>query len=211
MVGAGVYHLKVGDRIIVVNTDRSGWCERFVWPAASLVPLPDADLVELALLAANPPTALLMLESFVKLQPGDWVIQNAANSSVGVSLIQITKTMGVRTVNVVRRTELIEYLAGFGADMTVLDGPDLSTRVAKSVGAAGIKLGIDAVAGDATRRLANCLADGATLVNYGLLSGKPCELIQATSCSAMSSYGASGSPDGCSMLILLRCGRCSNA
>ena len=42
----------------------------------------------LALLAANPPTALLMLELFGRLQPGDWVIQNSANSSVGVSLIQ---------------------------------------------------------------------------------------------------------------------------
>ena len=34
--------------------------------------------------------------------------------------------------------------------------------------------GIDAVAGEATRRLSECLADGATIVNYGLLGGKPC-------------------------------------
>ena len=107
-LGADVHHLKVGERVIVVNTARSGWCEQFVWPAAPLVPLPEADAKELALLAANPPTALLMLESFVNLKPGDWVIQNAANSSVGVSLIQIAKTMGLRTVNVVRRAELVD-------------------------------------------------------------------------------------------------------
>ena len=29
-------------------------------------------------------------------------------------------------------------------------------------------------AGEATRRLSECLADGATIVNYGLLGGKPC-------------------------------------
>jgi mitochondrial enoyl-[acyl-carrier protein] reductase / trans-2-enoyl-CoA reductase len=37
-------------------------------------------------------------------------------------------------------------------------------------------LGIDAIAGEATRRLANCLADGGTVINCGLLSGKPCEV-----------------------------------
>ena len=175
-LGADVQHLKPGDRVIVVNTQRSGWCERFVWPAARLFPLPKADPIELALLAANPPTALLMLETFGNLRPGDWVMQNAANSSVGVSLIQIAKAMGLRTVNVVRRVQLVDHLAAFGADVTLVDGPDLCTRVAEAVGGARIKLGIDAIAGDATHRLANCLADGGTVVNYGLLSGKPCEV-----------------------------------
>ena len=140
------------------------------------MPLPEADPVDLALLAANPPTALLMLERFGDLQPGDWVMQNAANSSVSVSLIQIAKTMNLRTVNLVRRQHLVNHLAAFGADVTLIDGPDLRARVAEAVGGGQIKLGIDAIAGDATRRMANCLADGGTVVTYGLLSGKPCEV-----------------------------------
>jgi NADPH:quinone reductase-like Zn-dependent oxidoreductase len=175
-LGSDVHHLKPGDRVIVVNTQRRGWCDRFTWPAAKLVALPEADPVELALLAANPPTALLMLESFGDLKPGDWAIQNAANSSVGVSLIQIAKTLGLRTVNVVRRPQLVVHLAAFGADVTLIDGADLPARVAMAIGGGRIKLGIDAIAGDATRRLASCLADGGTVINYGLLSGKPCEV-----------------------------------
>ena len=175
-LGTDVQHLKPDDRVIVVNTQRRAWCDRFVWPAARLIPLPEADPVDLALLAANPPTALLMLESFGNLQPGDWVMQNAANSSVGVSLIQIAKMMGLRTVNVVRRPQLVDHLAAFGADVTLVDSPDLRARVAEAVGGVRIKLGIDAIAGDATRRLANCLGDGGIVVNYGLLSGKPCEV-----------------------------------
>ncbi len=35
---------------------------------------------------------------------------------------------------------------------------------------------IDAVAGAATERLADCLAEEGTVVNYGLLSGDPCQL-----------------------------------
>ena len=173
-VGHDVRHLKQGDRVIVLNTERSAWRERFVWPAARLVGLPEADPVHLALLAVNPPTALLMLERFGDLGPGDWVIQNAANSSVGLSLIQLAKAMGIRTVNVVRRAQLVEHLRQFGADVTLVDGPDLRVHVADAAGQGRIKLGIDAIAGEATRRMAGCLAEGGTVVTYGLLSGKPC-------------------------------------
>jgi len=41
---------------------------------------------------------------------------------------------------------------------------------------AEIRLGIDAVGGAATDRLGAALCDGATLVNYGALSGEPCLL-----------------------------------
>ena len=76
----------------------------------------------------------------------------------------------------VRRPQLIDHLAAFGADVTLVDGPDLRARVTEATGGGRIKLGIDAIAGEATRRLASCLADGGTVVNYGLLSGKPCEV-----------------------------------
>ena len=35
---------------------------------------------------------------------------------------------------------------------------------------------IDAVAGEATGRLARCLSEGGVVVNYGLLSGMPCAI-----------------------------------
>lgn len=178
-IGPDVGEVAVGDRVIVVNTERSGWRERFVWSAAGLMPLPDADPVALALLAANPPTALLMLETFCDLKRGDWVMQNAANSSVGISLIQIAKAKGLQTVNVVRREGLVEPLTALGADVVLVDGPDLAERVKQAVGGDPIKLAIDAIAGDATRRLGACVANGGVVVNYGLLSGKPCEMDSA--------------------------------
>ena len=173
-VGEGVHHVLPGDQVIVSNADRAGWRERRLCAADGLLALPEADPVALALLAANPPTALLMLELFGHLQPGDWVIQNSANSSVGVSLIQIARDKGFKTVNVVRRPGLEDALRGFGADIVLVDGPDLRERVAEATQGAAIKLAIDAVAGDATRRLAACVAEGGVVVIYGLLSGQPC-------------------------------------
>lgn len=174
--GGAVAHLRLGDRVMVSLAALGTWRERMLVNSERLFALPEADMVQTALLGANPPTALLMLRECVPLQPGDWVIQNAANSSVGVSLIQIAKARGLRTVNIVRRAEQVAPLLTFGADVALVDGPDLAARVAQASGGARIKLGIDAIAGDAVERIAQCMAEDGVIVNYGLLSGKPCSI-----------------------------------
>jgi NADPH:quinone reductase-like Zn-dependent oxidoreductase len=173
-VGAAVDHLQVGDRVI--NMDRDNWAQQRKVKAAKAIKMPEGvDVLQLAMLKVNPATALLLLRDFVTLQPGAWVIQDAANSGVGQNLIHLAKADGIRTVNIVRREQLIEPLKSIGADAVVVDGPDLVEAVRAETGGAA-KLAIDAVAGPATMRLADCLADGGTIVNYGLLSGEPCML-----------------------------------
>jgi NADPH:quinone reductase-like Zn-dependent oxidoreductase len=145
--------------------------------AKKLVPLPnDADPVQLSMMTINPPTAALLLSEFVDLKEGDWVIQNAANSGVGNYLVQLAAMRGLKTVNIVRRESLIAPLKKAGADVVLVDGDKLPKRVAEATGGAEIRLGIDAVGGSACARVADCLAPEGTLVNYGLMSGKPCEL-----------------------------------
>ena len=136
----------------------------------------DADVQQLSMLKVNPATAMFMLERYVNLKPGDWVIQNAANSAVGRYIIQLARTKGVKTINVVRRSELVGELRKIGADVVLLDGDDLAKRVRSEVGDANIPLAIDAVAGEGTLRLGRALSEGGTVVNYGLLSGKSCQL-----------------------------------
>ena len=81
---------------------------------------------------------------------------------------------GLRTVNVVRRDSAVAAVKALGADVVLVDGDDLAKRVREATGGAAIKLGVDAVGGKATDRLARCLGEGGTLVNYGLMSGEPC-------------------------------------
>ncbi|GJG86673.1 trans-2-enoyl-CoA reductase [Gemmatimonadetes bacterium T265] len=177
-LGDGVAHLAAGDLVLLIG-GRGTWRARANLKAARLFPLPPADPLQLAMLTANPPTALLMLEQFVALEPGQWVIQNAANSGVGVALIAIARARGLRTVNVVRRASLAPQLAEAGADVVLVDGPDLAKRVRAALGGAGaepgaLRLGVDAVGGHATARLARAVAEGGTVVSYGSLSGEPC-------------------------------------
>ena len=175
-LGPDVSGLNVGQRVLL-PVGCGTWSTHVVADAKRLMPLPNAaDPVQMSMLTVNPPTAALMLSEFVDLQAGEWVIQNAANSGVGGYLIQIARARGLKTVNVVRRESALASLADSGGDVVLVDGPDLHKRVAEATGKARIRLGIDAVGGASTEHLARCLAEGATLVNYGAMSGEPCQI-----------------------------------
>ena len=175
-VGSDVTDVAVGDRVIMLT--RENWVQKRKAKATEVIKIADdGDVLQQAMLKANPATAQLMLKDYVDLKPGDWVIQDAANSGVGNSVIRLAKSMGVKTVNIVRREELIAPLTEMGADVVVVDGDDLAMRVAEAVAGADIRLGIDAIAGDTCQRLSECLGDGAKLVNYGMLSGEPCKIM----------------------------------
>ncbi len=177
-VGAQVRHLKPGD-LVPLHVYFAGvgiWRERLLHPASELIALPRADILQLAMINGNPPSAWLMLQDYVALQPGDWVIQNAANSSVGHYIIQLGRALGINTINVVRRADAVADLRETGAEQVLVSSDTLQQEVAAITGGAMARLAIDAVAGADTERLADCLATGATLVSYGLLSGEPCAL-----------------------------------
>jgi NADPH:quinone reductase-like Zn-dependent oxidoreductase len=170
-VGAGVTHVKPGD--LVINLQRENWAQRRRVKGDDVIPIPAGmDLQQAAMLRINPPTALLLLSDFVDLKPGDWIIQNVANSAVGRLVIRLALALNVRTANVVRRAELFDELKTLGAEACVVDGPDLAEAVKAKTGGAPIRLALDAVSGQATARLSGCLAEGGVVVNYGSMSGE---------------------------------------
>ncbi|MGY3609281.1 MULTISPECIES: zinc-dependent alcohol dehydrogenase family protein [unclassified Bradyrhizobium] len=171
-VGRGVKHLKQGDRTLIPYPSPA-WAERIKADASRLRALPDGDPLQLAMLGINPATAYLLLTEFATLAPGAWVIQNAANSGVGRAVIGIAKSLGLKTVNIVRREEVVADLKASGGDVVLVDGPDLNKRVAAETAGAPIALAIDGVADTATMNLITCLAPKGVLVFYSAISGKP--------------------------------------
>src|SRR5262245_25557032 len=170
-VGAGVSHIKRGD--LVVNLQRENWAQQRRVKGDDLIAVPpDIDILQGAMLRINPATALLLLSDVVDLKPGDWVIQNVANSAVGRALIPLARARGIKTVNVVRRESLFADLKALGADVCAVDGPDLAATVKEATGGASIRLGIDAVSGRATARLSACVGEGGVVCNYGSMSGE---------------------------------------
>src|ERR1700751_597278 len=132
-VGAGVKHLKEGDRTLVPFLTPT-WTERIKTDAAWLRPLPPGDINQFAMMGVNPPTAYLLLTDIVKLPRESWVIQNGANSGVGRAAIAIATSLELRTVNIVRRDEVVAEMKALGGDGVLVDGSDLAKRVAAETG-----------------------------------------------------------------------------
>ena len=171
-VGAGVKHLKEGDRTLVPFLHPT-WAERIKTDAPWLRPLLPGDINQFAMMGVNPPTAYLLLTDIVKLPPGSWVIQNGANSGVGRATVAIAKSLGLRTVNVVRRDEVVAEMRALGGDVVLVDGPDLAKRVAAETENAPITLALDGVSDTSPMNLMNCLSESGVLVSYGGTSRKP--------------------------------------
>lgn len=150
------------------------WREAMKVDAEMLIRVPSGVPIEqAAMLRINPPTAWRMLHDFVALKPGDWIVQNAANSGVGLAVIQVAKSLGIKTVNVVRRPELIEELQREGGEVVLLEGEDVTKQITEATKNAPIRLALNAVGGESALRLANALAPGGTIVTYGAMGRQP--------------------------------------
>lgn len=109
-VGSGVTTLRPGDWVL---PSKPGFG---TWRTFALCNEEDVDIVsndispeDAATIAVNPATAYRMLNDFKPLRTMAKnsrstisVIQNGANSAVGVAVIQLCRAWGIKTINVVR-------------------------------------------------------------------------------------------------------------
>ncbi|MBL9117425.1 MAG: 2-enoyl thioester reductase domain-containing protein [Verrucomicrobiaceae bacterium] len=168
--GAEVSSLQAGDAVIPL-VGAGCWAEHLTAEAQFFAKLPEGtDLAQASMLRVNPVTAWHFLHHFVALEPGDWVLQNAANSGVGRSVIQVAKKLGLRTLNLVRRPELIPELKALGADEMLIDDDNAITAARIILGGKEAKLAGNAVGSDSAIRLMEMLSPEGTLVTYGAMS-----------------------------------------
>ncbi len=171
--GPGVDGAAVGD--LVATTTPGCWCSHRNIPAASVVRVPPAtDPLQAAMLCVNPATAHAMLHDFVRLEPGDWIAQNAANSGVGRCVIALARRLGLRTFNVVRRPELVAELMALGADYIVTEDHD--SAAVHPFADHPPRLALNAVGGTSALKLAELLAPGGIHVTYGAMARQPVKI-----------------------------------
>ena len=128
--------------------------------------------------AREPPRRWRVRFGFVRLNPRDWIVLNAANSQIARCLIAIAKSRSLRVAGIVKRSELIPEIEKLGVDFVGVESPDLSKQIQSATGGMPISLGLDAVGGPATATLASVLSPGAHLVSYAWLSGLPIHVPQ---------------------------------
>ena len=91
------------------------WRNYAVCSSEDLIKVPgDIEPEYGATLAVNPCTALRLLADFADLQPGDAIVQNGANSTVGHCVYQMAKERGIQPINIIRprpgQEQLIEKM-----------------------------------------------------------------------------------------------------
>ena len=175
-LGAEVKGLTKGSLVILPHNVGT-WRDAIAVKAEDLVVVPDRiEPAQAAMLKINPLTAWRLLHDYADLKKGDWLIQNAANSAAGRDVIQIAHELGYKTVNIVRRAELVDELRADGGDVVLVDGDKLRDEVKSATGGTPIRLGLNSVGGDSALRVANCLAPGGTLVSFGAMSLQPLKI-----------------------------------
>ncbi len=143
IVGKKIKNFSEGD--IVIPLDRDNWVQQKIVKEENLVHIKgNSNILQASMLKVNPATAYLMLNNYVKLSKGDWIIQNASNSAVGSYLIALAKSYGIKTINVIRRKGLDRKLKSLGADLVI---PYNKLNDVESIERKNIKLAIDAVGG----------------------------------------------------------------
>ena len=175
-IGADVKSVTNG-ALVIVPHNIGTWRDAIAVKADELVIVPAGiEPVDAAMLKINPMTAWRLLHDYVDLKKGDWLIQNAANSTAGRAVIQIARELSYKTVNVVRREELIDELRSEGGDVVLVDGENLRNQAKNATGGASIRLALNSVGGDSALRLANCLAPASTMVTFGAMSLQPLKI-----------------------------------
>ncbi|XP_077213029.1 enoyl-[acyl-carrier-protein] reductase, mitochondrial-like isoform X2 [Tasmannia lanceolata] len=120
-LGSAVKDLSIGDWVIPSPPSFGTWqtCivkEESVWHKVNK----DVPMEYAATVTVNPLTALRMLEDFVKLNPGDAIVQNGATSIVGQCIIQLAQIRGIHSINIIRdrvgSEDVKQKLKKLGAD-----------------------------------------------------------------------------------------------
>jgi NADPH:quinone reductase-like Zn-dependent oxidoreductase len=172
-LGDGVQGLRIGQRVATASTN-GVWAQHFIASASKLVPVPDALADEAACqLLAMPLSALMLLED-LRMAPGQWLVQNAANGAVGKVLATLAGIRGIHAVNLVRREAALADLAAAGIGNGVsTEQAGWQQRVTAITGGAPIVRAVESIGGEAAQQLMSVLGENGELLSFGSLTFKP--------------------------------------
>lgn len=178
-VGCNVKAINPKDRVIPLKRNFGTWRTHHICKASSLEKVPqDVSTLCAANIMGNPSTAYRMLTDFASPGSGETVIQNLANSAVGLAVVQIAHHFGLKTVNVIRNRPNIEdvkkYIQSVGGDYVVTEEELRTTMMSdifKEVPLA--RLAFNGTGGRCATDMLRYIAEGGVMVTYGAMSRQP--------------------------------------
>jgi NADPH2:quinone reductase len=175
-VGAGVTHLKAGDRAAYASHPPGSYSELRVMPAKNVCKLPDAISFETgAAMMLKGLTAQYLLKRTLPqggLKAGDFVLWHAAAGGVGLIAVQWAKAMGLRLIGTAGSDEKCRLAKSLGAEFMVNYGKeDFKEKVKEITGGKGVKVVYDSVGKDTWDQSLDCLQPFGLMASFGNASG----------------------------------------
>ena len=171
-LGAGVDDLKVGDAVFgVLEAGREGaYAEKVAITAAIVAKKPAAlSHTDAAALALTGITALISIETTLKLQRGETILIQGGAGGVASIAIQIAKHIGARVITTTSAAN-IDYVRRLGADQVIDYSAQDFTRVVSGCDAV-----FDTVGGDVAQKSFAVLRPGGrgAFIASGMQAPKP--------------------------------------
>jgi NADPH2:quinone reductase len=172
-VGAGVSHVKSGDRVLA-SVGRGGYAEEVVAEAEIVHRIPDSmDFVTAAGFPVAYSTSHGAFAWRGRLQPGEWVLVLGASGGVGLTAVEIAKAMGATVIAAAGGAEKLAVAKQAGADHLIdYTSEDLRDRVKAITGGRGVDVVYDPVGGDAFDQSLRCIAWEGRVIIIGFAAGR---------------------------------------
>jgi len=177
-VGAGVTHLKAGDRAAYASQPPGSYCELRVMPAKTVCKLPDAiDFETGAAMMLKGLTAQYLLKRTQPqggLKEGDHVLFHAAAGGVGLIACQWARAMGLQLIGTAGSDAKCALAKEYGAAHVInYTKEDFLARVKEITGGKGVKVVYDSVGKDTWDKSLDCLQPFGLMACFGAASGAP--------------------------------------
>ena len=174
--GAGVTHLKVGDRAAYASQPPGSYCDLRVMPAKCVCKLPDVISFETgAAMMLKGLTAQYLLKRTLPqggLQAGDFVLFHAAAGGVGLIACQWARAMGLQLIGTAGSDAKCALAKEHGAAFVInYASEDFLARVKEITGGKGVKVVYDSVGKDTWDKSLDCLAPFGLIASFGNASG----------------------------------------
>ncbi|MEV5541978.1 quinone oxidoreductase [Saccharopolyspora shandongensis] len=172
-VGAGVSHLREGDRVTYTGSPLGAYSTERVMPAAPLIALPDEiGFDTAAAMTMRGLTASYLLRRIHPLRRGDTVLLHAAAGGVGLIFLQWAKLLGINVIGTVSTEAKAEVARAHGCDHVVLyKHENVAERVREITGGAGVPVVFDSIGAATFHASLDSLARRGLLVCFGTASG----------------------------------------
>lgn len=160
--------------IIGTAPNQGGYAEYITVPASIAVPIPDSlSYNAAAALTLAAITSWHMLYRRTRVQPGEWVLVQAAGSGVGVYAVQIARFLGAHVIATASTKEKLDRAQALGAEATINYGEtDLVDEVKRITNGRGVDVVFEHV-GEATwEQSIRSLARNGRLVTCGATTGR---------------------------------------